>query len=63
MSNDLRFRIVTGTSFDIRFGQVPSPIKYWDGTAWVTGILKSWNGSAWVTAALQYWNGSAWISL
>ena len=36
-------------------------LKYWNGSAWVTGTLKYWNGSAWVAGELKTWNGSAWV--
>ena len=36
-------------------------LKYWNGSAWITGTLKYWNGSAWVAGELKTWNGSAWV--
>lgn len=39
----------------------PSPtLNYWNGTAFVPGVLKRWNGTAWVTHTLKRWNGTAW---
>lgn len=36
------------------------PLKYWNGSAWVTKPLKYWNGSAWVEKPLKYHNGTSW---
>ena len=36
-------------------------LKYWNGSAWITGSLKYWNGTDWVTGALKQWNGASWI--
>lgn len=47
----------SAVSGDLR---TPANLKYWDGTAWVSGgELKAWNGSAWV-GILKRWNGTSW---
>lgn len=36
------------------------PLKYHNGTTWVTKPLKYFNGTAWVTKPLKYHNGTSW---
>lgn len=40
--------------------------KHYNGTAFADAPVKYWNGSAWITAGsgkLKHWNGSAWAAL
>jgi hypothetical protein len=29
-------------------------LSYWDGSAWIPGVLKRWSGSAWVLETIDY---------
>lgn len=56
------YRAVVGIIVEPPASPPPSvSLNYWNGTAFVPGVLKRWNGTAWVTHTLKRWNGTAWV--
>ena len=40
---------------------VISPVKRWDGAAFVEAVAKRWDGTAWVEVTVKRWDGAAWV--
>jgi len=40
---------------------VPSRVKQWNGSAWISREVRDHEGSEWVPRAVRYWDGTQWV--
>lgn len=38
-----------------------SPLREWNGTAWIPQKMRKWNGTAWILQKISKWSGTAWV--